>query len=58
MQRVRSDGDEGHPLEVQLYSFPSEEAFNGYMNDERRTALAEERDRVIARTEIMRVDVT
>jgi len=55
LQRARSSGEDGHPLEVQCYRFPSEDAVQAYLADDRRVALAAERDRVVARTELMRV---
>lgn len=57
LQRARSDGAEGRPLEIQLFEFPSTEALDAYMADPRRTALASERDRAIARTEIINVQM-
>ena len=54
LQRARSTGEAGHPLEVQFYSFPSEAALQAYLDD-RRVALAAERDRVVAKTELIRV---
>ena len=55
LQRARSSGEGGHPLEVQFYRFPSEDALQSYLADDRRVALAAERDRVVARTELLRV---
>jgi uncharacterized protein (DUF1330 family) len=55
LSRVRSDGADGRPLEVQLLEFPSDEQLEGYLGDPRRTALTAERDAAIARTELMRV---
>ena len=55
LQRARSTGEPGHPLEMQFYSFPSEAALQAYLADDRRVALAAERDRVIAKTELIRV---
>ena len=55
IQRARSSGETGHPLEVQFYRFPSEAALQAYLADDRRVALAAERDRVVSRTELMRV---
>jgi uncharacterized protein (DUF1330 family) len=55
LQRARSSGDASHPLEVQFYRFPSEDALQAYLADDRRVALAAERDRVVSRTEILRV---
>ncbi|MGF2947333.1 DUF1330 domain-containing protein [Mycobacterium sp. Lab-001] len=57
VQRSRSDGADGRPLEIQLFEFPSAEAFNAYMHDPRRTALATERDRAIAKTELINVQI-
>jgi hypothetical protein len=55
LQRARGTGEHGHPLEVQFYSFPSEAALQAYLADDRRVALAAERDRVISKTELIRV---
>src|SRR3954469_19054970 len=55
LQRARTSGEDGHPLEVQFYRFPSEAALQAYLADDRRVALAAERDRVVSRTELMRV---
>jgi hypothetical protein len=55
LERARSSGEAGHPLEVQFYRFPSEAALQAYLADDRRVALAAERDRVVSRTELMRV---
>jgi hypothetical protein len=57
LQRVRADGGDGRPLEVQILEFPSQVALDDYMSDERRMALAGERERAIARTEVLRVDL-
>jgi len=55
LQRARSDGAEGRPLEIQLFEWASESALDSSMADPRRTALAADRDRAIARTEIVPV---
>ena len=55
LQRARSDGEEDRPLEIQLFEWESQAAMDGYMSDPRRTALAAERARAIARTEIVPV---
>lgn len=55
LQRLRRLNDEG-PDEVQVIEFPSEEALNGYMNDDRRLELAATRENAVARTEIYRMD--
>jgi uncharacterized protein (DUF1330 family) len=57
LQRARSDGADGHPLEIQLFEFPTTEAFDAYMADPRRTALASDRDHAIARTELINVQL-
>ncbi|GAA4473660.1 hypothetical protein GCM10023094_07750 [Rhodococcus olei] len=58
LQRARTDGSDEQPLEIQLITFPSQAALDGYLTDERRVALAAERDRVVSRTETMRVILT
>jgi hypothetical protein len=55
LQRARTDGCGGAPLEIQFLEFPSEGALDDYLQDKRRKALADDRDRAIARTEVMRV---
>lgn len=57
LQRVRSDGSDGAPLEVQILELASRAALDGYMNDARRVALASERDGAIARTEVIEVEL-
>ena len=57
LQRARSDGAGGQPLEVQVLTFPSADALAAYMDDQRRTALAADRDRAIARTEVINVEL-
>lgn len=55
LHRVIGDGRDGHPHEVQVYRFPGQESLDGYLQDPRRTALAAERDRVVARTDLFPV---
>jgi uncharacterized protein (DUF1330 family) len=55
LQRARSDGADGRPLEIQLFEFPSAAALDAYMVNPRRTALASERDSAIAKTELINV---
>jgi len=55
LQRARTDGTGDRPFEVQMFSFESQAAMDGYLGDERRLALADERDRAVARTELMHV---
>jgi uncharacterized protein (DUF1330 family) len=57
LQRARSDGAGGQPLEVQILTFPSPDALAAYTGDQRRTALAADRDRAIARTEVINVEL-
>ena len=57
VQRARGGGTGGQPLEIQLLEFPSAAALDAYMADDRRTSLAAERDRVIARTEVIQVQL-
>jgi len=58
LQRARANrgGSDAQPREVQLIEFGSQAAFDAYLADERRTAMAGERDAVVARTEV--IDVT
>lgn len=57
VQRVRSTGEAAGPREVQLLRFPDQDAVGAYLDDPRRLAMAELRDRVIARTELFPVSV-
>jgi uncharacterized protein (DUF1330 family) len=57
LQRARSSGAGGQPLEIQLLEFPSAQALDEFMTDRRRQSLAGERDRVIAKTEIIEVQL-
>ncbi|MEV4415788.1 hypothetical protein [Catellatospora sp. NPDC049609] len=57
LQRVRTDGADGAPTEVQIITVPSQAALDAYLADERRTALAAERDAAVARTDIHRVEL-
>ena len=57
LQRARGSGADGQPLEIQLLEFPSAAALDAYMKDDRRTSLAAERDRVIARTDVIQVQL-
>lgn len=57
LQRARADGVEGRPDEIQLIEFASRAGFDGFMADERRIALAGERDAAVARTELYPVEL-
>ena len=52
-RRDATHGSE-EPFEVHLVAFPNEEAFAAYRDDARTLALKEQRERLIARTEIWR----
>jgi uncharacterized protein (DUF1330 family) len=49
------EADTGAPLEVQVLEFPSRDALTSYMSDDRRLALAGDRDRAVARTQVIEV---
>ena len=51
----RAEPGEG-PYEVHVLEFPDEHAFDAYMADPARVARADQRDRAISRTEVLRVD--
>ena len=57
LQRLRTDGANGAPLEMQVIRFSSNEAYESYLNDERRVGLQPIRDDANARTEVHRVNV-
>jgi len=57
ISRARSSGAGGYPLEVHLLEFPSPQALDAYTADSRRQALASGRDRAVARTEVIEVDL-
>ena len=62
IQRARNIGTDDHarenqPLEIQTLWFPSSQGVQRFMADDRRQALAEERDSVIAMTEIIEVQL-
>lgn len=55
LARARRDGAGDHPLEIQLFEWASQSAIDGFMSDPRRAMLAADRDRAIARAEIIPV---
>ena len=57
VQRARADGANGRPDEIQLIEFASQAGYDGFMGDERRTALSGERDAAIARTDLYPVEL-
>jgi len=58
LSRVRSmpGEDAARPTEVQVIEMPDDAALAAYMADPDRAALADLRDRSVARTEIVRVE--
>ena len=54
--RVRRTSGEG-PLEIQVIHFPDQAAMNSYMNDPVRQDLAEVHRGVIARTDVIPIEV-
>jgi len=56
-QRLRGTDADGSPDEVQVFRFASRAAVDSYLADPRRLALSNERDRVVARTELFPVRV-
>ena len=57
LQRARGNGSAGQPLEVQILEFPSAQALDAYMTDDRRRSLAGERDKAISKTEVIEVQL-
>jgi uncharacterized protein (DUF1330 family) len=55
--RGSGTGTGGQPVEIQLIEFPAAAALDAYMSDPRRTALAADRDRAVARTEVIDVEL-
>jgi uncharacterized protein (DUF1330 family) len=57
VQRARTDGADDAPLEIHLLHFPSQDALDAYMTDPARAAMAADRDRAVARTDVHRVNI-
>jgi uncharacterized protein (DUF1330 family) len=57
IHRMRSEGRDRAPLEVHVIEIPDDDAFEAFMADSRRTALADLRERAIERTEVVRVAI-
>jgi uncharacterized protein (DUF1330 family) len=57
LQRARTDASDGMPLEIQILEYPSQAAFDAYVTDGRRAALAAAHDAAIARTEVLPVEL-
>ncbi|WAC57277.1 DUF1330 domain-containing protein [Gordonia sp. SL306] len=57
LTRLRNvEGDADHPLETQIIEFADEAAFDSYMQDSRRQAMARRRDMCVAKTQMWRVE--
>jgi uncharacterized protein (DUF1330 family) len=57
VQRVRATDPQSAPFEVHILEFPSEDALAQYMEDPVRRSLSNLRERAIAHTDILRVDI-
>jgi uncharacterized protein (DUF1330 family) len=57
LQRARTDGSNGAPVEIQMLEYPSREALDAYISDERRAALVDVRDAAIAHTDIIPIEL-
>jgi uncharacterized protein (DUF1330 family) len=57
LSRVRSDGADANPLEVQVFDFSSQASLDAYLTDPRRTALTAMRDAAVERTVLFPVEV-
>lgn len=57
LQRATASRDGGQPAEIQFIQFPSTQAFDEFLADPRRQALTGERDRVVAKTEVINVEL-
>ncbi len=57
LQRAVADGAEGRPDELQSFRFESQAAVDRYLADPRRVALAADRRRVVARTELFPIQL-
>ena len=57
VQRVRTRDAPNGPFEAHILEFPSDAALDAYMADPERVGLSKLRDRAIARTDVLRVDV-
>src|SRR5512132_339970 len=56
--RGRASGEGDTPTEVQVLTFASHDAFDAYMQDERRLAMSAQREAAIARTLVIPVEPT
>jgi uncharacterized protein (DUF1330 family) len=57
LQRARTDGAKGAPVEIQMLEYPSQEALDAYVADERRVTLTDVRDAAVARTDIIPIQL-
>jgi len=56
VSRLRRIDSPESPFEVQILRFPSQVTFQTFMDDPLRLAMSEQRDRAVAKTEVIRVD--
>jgi uncharacterized protein (DUF1330 family) len=54
--RGRASESSDGPTEIHILTYPSEAAFDAYMQDERRIAMADQREQAVERTEVFRLD--
>jgi uncharacterized protein (DUF1330 family) len=57
LRRVRAIDARSAPFEVQLIEFPSEAALERFMSDPARAAMSGLRDRAVAASKVVRVEV-
>ena len=55
LQRGVTNASDDQPLEVHMLQFPSLDMYDNFMGDPRRVTMGPERERVIARMEIMQL---
>jgi hypothetical protein len=55
VQRLRTNVDDGAPLEIHVIRFPSNASYERYLDDPRRIELGQLRTVAVARTEVHRV---
>lgn len=58
ISRAIGDGSDDRPHEVQLFGFESQAALDAYLADPLRVELSDERERVVARTDLFPVTIT
>jgi hypothetical protein len=53
--RGLTDGSDDQPLEIHILEFPNDDMVDNFMGDKRRVTMGPERERVIAKMEIMQM---